>query len=69
MAPRPNCWNSGQKDPGTHYPGGLLGSKAGLNAVSKRKVLAPVGNRTPVVQPVAQSLVGARLMLHHIVLT
>jgi hypothetical protein len=35
-----------------------MGPRAGLDAVAKRKdpFLVPIGNRTPVVQPVAQTL-------------
>jgi hypothetical protein len=37
------------------YPliGGLVGPKAGLDAVANRKFPAPAGNETPVVQAVA----------------
>jgi hypothetical protein len=48
----------GVRTPGTHYTGGWMGSRAGLDAVAKRKVPipAPAGKWTPVVQPIAQSL-------------
>jgi hypothetical protein len=40
--------------PGTHWIGRWMGSRAGLNAVAKRKFpnIAPAGNWTPVVQSV-----------------
>jgi hypothetical protein len=41
------------KDPGTHWIRDWVDSRAGLDAVAKRKALATAGNRTPVVQPVA----------------
>jgi len=31
-------------------------SRGGLDVVARRKICAPVGNRTAVVQPIAQSL-------------
>jgi hypothetical protein len=40
---------------GTHWIGGWVGLKAGLGAVASRKenIIASIGNRNPVVQPVA----------------
>jgi len=38
-----------------------VGSRAGLNTVMKERVHAPAGNLTPVVQPVAQSLLQNEL--------
>jgi len=43
----------GRSIPGTHGIKGLLGPRASLDAVAKRKIRAPAGTRTPVVQPVA----------------
>jgi hypothetical protein len=45
-----------EKSPGTHWIGGLVGSRAGLDAVSKREI--PSSHREskddhPIVQPVA----------------
>jgi hypothetical protein len=39
---------------GTHWVGGWLGPRLGLEAVEKKESLAPVGNRKPAVQPVAR---------------
>jgi hypothetical protein len=41
------------KAPGTHWIGGWVGSRADLDAMQKRKNLAPGGNGTPTVEPVA----------------
>jgi hypothetical protein len=43
--------------PGTHWIGGWVGPRAGLDAVVKRKISSPrreSNPRTPIVQPVAQ---------------
>jgi hypothetical protein len=47
-----------ERAPGTHWIGGWVGPRADLNAVANRKnpIIAPTGNRTPVVEPVAWSL-------------
>jgi len=47
-----------RKNPGTHCMGSWVCPKAGLDAAAKRKhpLLVPTGNRTPVIQPVAQLL-------------
>jgi hypothetical protein len=39
--------------PGTHWIGGWVVPRAGLDTVTKRKnpLIAPAGNQTPVVQP------------------
>jgi hypothetical protein len=47
-----------ERDPGTHWIGGWVGSRAVLEAVVKRKIPNPHREsnlRTPIVQPVAQS--------------
>jgi hypothetical protein len=46
------------KAPGTHWIGGWVDPRAGLNAVAKRENLltTPAGNRTPASQPVALPL-------------
>jgi hypothetical protein len=36
---------------GTHYMGGWMGPRTGLNTVEKIKCLVPAGNRTPAFQP------------------
>jgi len=43
------------KVPGTHWRGGWVGPKAGLDEVAKikRNITASAGNWTPVVQPAA----------------
>jgi hypothetical protein len=41
--------------PGTHYVGSWVGLRAGVNAVEKRKSLAPARNRIPACQPIAGS--------------
>jgi hypothetical protein len=38
---------------GTHWIGGWVGPRAGLDATEKRKIPAPADNGTPAVQPVA----------------
>jgi hypothetical protein len=45
-----------RKIPGTHWIGGWVGPRAGVNtAVVKRKnlIIVPAGDQTPVVKPVA----------------
>jgi hypothetical protein len=42
------------KDPGTHWTGGWVGPRAGLDAGARKKSSAPVGDRTPIVQPVVR---------------
>jgi len=43
----------GHFTPGTHCIGGWVASRAGLEAVAKRRNSCPCWNRNPVVQPVA----------------
>jgi len=42
-----------ERTPDTHRKGGWVGPRAGLDAMVKRKIPSPTGNRTPVFQPVA----------------
>jgi hypothetical protein len=42
------------KDPRYHWIGGWVGPRAGLDAETRRKSSAPVGDRTPIVQPVVR---------------
>jgi hypothetical protein len=46
----------GEGAPCTHWIGGWMGPRAGLDAVAKEEILAYEGNRIPVVQFVAWSL-------------
>jgi len=50
---RPALFTPGVRAPGTHWTGGWVGPKAGLEAVAKRKIpiTAPAGNWTAAVQP------------------
>jgi len=50
---RPGRFIRGETVPSTHWTGGWLNPRAGLDAVAKGKFPAPGGNRTLVVQPVA----------------
>jgi hypothetical protein len=43
----PAAFNTGERAPDTHWLGGWVGPRAGLDMVSKRKT---VGNRTPAAQ-------------------
>jgi len=42
-----------ERVPVTHWIGGYVGHRAGLDTVAKRKVPVPAENRTPVFQSVA----------------
>jgi hypothetical protein len=56
-ASRPGRFTPRERDPGTHWIGGWVGPRAGLDAVVKRKIRSPrreSNPRTPIVQPVAQ---------------
>jgi hypothetical protein len=46
-----------ERAPGNHWIGGWVGTRAVLDAVVKRKIPAPAGIRTPIVQPVIQRYV------------
>jgi len=39
----------GRLTSGTHWTGGSVGPRVGLDGVAKRKIPAPAGNRTPTV--------------------
>jgi len=54
-ASRPDRFTSGESTPGTHRIGSWVGPRAGLDAMAKRKIpiIAPAGNWTQVLQPVA----------------
>jgi hypothetical protein len=51
---RPNRLTPGENAPSTHWVGGWLGPRAGLDAVEKRKIPATARNRNPAFQPVAR---------------
>jgi hypothetical protein len=42
-----------ERAPGTHWIGSWVGPRAGLEAAEYIKSLPPIGNRTPVVHPIA----------------
>jgi hypothetical protein len=52
-ASRPGHFTRGVIAPGTHWIGGWVGLRSGLDAVVRGKFPTPAGNQTPVVQPVA----------------
>jgi hypothetical protein len=54
-ASRPGRFTPGERANGTHWIGGWVGPRAGLDAVLKEKIpfLAPTGNQIPIIQPVA----------------
>lgn len=45
---------AGERAPDSHWIGGWMGTRAGLEGMEKEKYLAPVENRTPAVQPVVR---------------
>jgi hypothetical protein len=45
----PDRYTPGESDTGTHWIGGRVGPRAGLDAVEKRKSHALAGNLTPAV--------------------
>jgi hypothetical protein len=51
----PGRFTHGERNPGTHWIGGWVGPRAGLNTVTraKRHFSAYAENRTPVAQPLA----------------
>jgi hypothetical protein len=56
-ASRPGRFTPSERAPDTHWIGSLVGARAGLDAVVKRKIHSPrreSNPRTPIVQPVAQ---------------
>jgi hypothetical protein len=48
-ASRPGHFTAGERAPDTHWIGGWVGPRAGLNAVKKRNFFTSAGNRTPAV--------------------
>jgi hypothetical protein len=51
-ASRPGRFTLEERPPGNHRARGWLGPRASLDAVTRRKIPDPAGNRTPVVRPV-----------------
>jgi hypothetical protein len=45
---------------GTHWTGGRVGRRAGLNIAEKRKISCPAGNRTLAVQPVVSRYIDGQ---------
>jgi hypothetical protein len=43
LASRPGRFTPGERDPGTHWAGGWVGPRAGLDDVEKRKISPPTG--------------------------
>jgi hypothetical protein len=52
-ASRPSRFISVERFLGTHWKGGWVDPRAGLDAVEKKRSLAPAGSQTPAVQLVA----------------
>jgi hypothetical protein len=50
----PQLFYPKEKHPSTHWIGGWVRSRAGLDTVVSRKILSPAGTQTPIIQPVAQ---------------
>jgi hypothetical protein len=55
-ASRPGRFTSEERAPSTHWIGGWLGPRAGLNTVSKRKILSNLPESNPE-HPIVQSVV------------
>jgi hypothetical protein len=53
-ASRPCRFAPGKRAFSIHWIGGQVDQRAGMDTVDNRKIWPPVGNRTPVVQPVAR---------------
>jgi hypothetical protein len=49
---RPGCFIPREIAAGTHWVGGWVGPRTGMNAVEKREYLDPTGNRTPAIKTV-----------------
>jgi hypothetical protein len=55
-ASRPGRFTPKERASGTHWRGDLVGPRASLDTLAKKKIPASAGNRAQVVQPVAQWL-------------
>jgi hypothetical protein len=69
LASRPGSFTPRERVPGTHWIGGWVGSRAGLDKVSKKNITRSRRDSNPdhlIVQPVAQSwcLIKARGQLY-----
>jgi hypothetical protein len=53
ITPRPR-FTPGERTTGTHWIGGWVGPRAGLDAGLEEKTSAPAGDRTPILQPVVR---------------
>jgi hypothetical protein len=51
-ASRPGRFRPTERAPDTHWIGGWVGPRAGLDTVSRERFPAPSGNLTPIIQPV-----------------
>jgi hypothetical protein len=51
---RPGRFTPKERAPGIHWIGGLVGLRAGLDAVVERKIPSPCPDSNLIVQPVAQ---------------
>jgi hypothetical protein len=52
-ASRPGCSTAGERAPGTHWKGGWVDPRAGLDDVEKRKFYRDSNSDPSVVQPIA----------------
>jgi hypothetical protein len=50
----PGHFNPGERFHGTHCIGGWVDPTAGVEAVDKRKIPVPAGNRTPTLHPIGR---------------
>jgi hypothetical protein len=53
----PAAFIPGERTPGTHWAGGCMGPRAGLDTEARRKILLPlpgIKHRSPVVQSIAR---------------
>jgi hypothetical protein len=63
---RPVCFTPGERGPGTHWIGGRVGPRAGLNDVEKKKFLSLPRLDPSVVQPVASRYTDYAIPAHNI---
>jgi hypothetical protein len=54
-ASRPGrAFTPGERTPGTHWTGGWVGPRAGLDTEDRGKILCPAGDRTPIARSIAR---------------